>query len=163
MAIPGYALIGEKRMRRYFFNQHEWFLVIVLVVLSACITWVNPSFLTFENITDLLKSFTVLGMFSLGMFMVIVSGGFDISFTAIAQATQYAVVAMLMFWWPAIGNIYLALAMAIFFGLILGCINGAIIHVFKITMGCYNAALEILYLFPIFHVFFQTRDVFFFQ
>lgn len=132
-------------MRRYFFNQHEWFLVAVLAVLSACITWVNPSFLTFENITDLLKSFTVLGIFSLGMFMVIVSGGFDISFTAIAQAAQYAVVAMLMFWWPSIGNIYLALAMAIFFGLVLGCLNGAVIHFFRIPPIMVTIATQNLY------------------
>ncbi len=130
-------------MRRYFFNRHEWFLVAVLVVLGACITYVNPSFLTFENLTDLLKSVTVLGIFSLGLFMVIVSGGFDISFTAIAQVTQYAVVAMMVFWFE--GNIWLALAMAIFFGLILGCVNGAIIHYFRIPPIMVTIATQSLY------------------
>ena len=130
-------------MRRYFFNRHEWFLVAVLVVLSACITYVNPNFLTFENITDVLKSVTVLGMFSLGLFMVIVSGGFDISFTAIAQVAQYAVVGMMVFWFE--GNIWLALVMATVFGVILGCANGAIIHYFRIPPIMVTIATQSLY------------------
>ncbi|MDR0362271.1 MAG: ABC transporter permease [Planctomycetota bacterium] len=132
-------------MRRYFFNRHEWFLVGVLVVLSAVITCINPSFLSFENITDLLKSFTVLGIFSLGMFMVIVSGGFDISFTAIAQAAQYAVVALLMFRWASIGDIWVAIFLAVLFGLVLGCVNGAIIHFFKIPPIMVTIATQNLY------------------
>ncbi len=130
-------------MRRYFFNQHEWFLVAILVVLCAAITMVNPSFLTFENITDLLKSFTVLGIFSLGLFMVIVSGGFDISFTAIAQAAQYAVVGMMVYWFQ--GNLWLALIMAIVFGLILGLLNGVIIYFFNIPPIMVTIATQSLY------------------
>ncbi len=132
-------------MRRYFFNQHEWFLVGVLVVLCAAITYLNPSFLSFENITDLLKSFTVLGIFSLGMFMVIVSGGFDISFTAIAQSAQYAVVALLVFRWDSIANIWLAIALAVLFGTVLGCLNGAIIYFFKIPPIMVTIATQSLY------------------
>lgn len=132
-------------MRRYFFNRHEWFLVGLLVVLSAAITSVNPSFLSFENLTDLLKSFTMLGIFSLGMFMVIVSGGFDISFTAIAQSAQYAVVALLLYKWQAIGNIYVAIFLCVLFGLILGLVNGAIIHFFKIPPIMVTIATQNLY------------------
>lgn len=132
-----------KRMRRYFFNQHEWFLAAILVALSGIITYVNPSFLTFENITDLLKSVTVLGIFSLGLFMVIVSGGFDISFTAIAQVAQYAVVGMMVFWFE--GNIWLALAMAIVFGLVLGLANGAIIYYFGVPPIMVTIATQSLY------------------
>ncbi|MDR1613603.1 MAG: ABC transporter permease [Planctomycetota bacterium] len=132
-------------MRRYFFNRHEWFLVGVLAALSIAITWVNPSFLSFENITDLLKSFTVLGIFSLGMFMVIVSGGFDISFTAIAQAAQYTVVALLVFRWQSAGYIWVAIVLAVLFGLILGCLNGVVIHFFKIPPIMVTIATQNLY------------------
>ena len=130
-------------MRRYFFNRHEWFLVAILAALSVCITYANPNFLTFENITDLMKSVTVLGIFSLGLFMVIVSGGFDISFTAIAQSVQYAVVAMMVYWFE--GNIWLALALAIVFGTILGCINGMIIYFFRIPPIMVTIATQSLY------------------
>ncbi|MCL2000598.1 MAG: ABC transporter permease [Planctomycetes bacterium] len=130
-------------MRRHFFNRHEWFLVALLVVLGACITYYNPNFLTFENLTDLLKSVTVLGIFTLGLFMVIVSGGFDVSFTAIAQSVQYAVVAMMVYWFE--GNILLAFAIAIVFGLILGCINGAIIYFFGIPPIMVTIATQSIY------------------
>ncbi len=130
-------------MRRYFFSRHEWFLVAILVMLCIGITSVNPSFLSIENLTDLLKSVTVLGIFSLGLFMVIVSGGFDISFTAIAQVTQYAVVAMLTYSFD--GNIWVAMGMAIAFGLALGCVNGAIIHFFRIPPIMVTIATQSLY------------------
>lgn len=132
----------DSYMRRIF-NQHELFLAAVIVVLGIVITVVNPNFLTYENISDLLKSFTVWGIFSLGLFMVIVSGGFDIAFTAIAQVTQYAVVAMLVYWFE--GNIWIAILVAIFFGTILGCLNGAIIHFFKIPPIMVTIATQSLF------------------
>ena len=70
----------------------ETLLLVLIVVLSIVISSINPNFISFDNLTDLLKSWTVLGIFALGVLLVLISGGFDVSFTAIAQVSQYVVV-----------------------------------------------------------------------
>ncbi len=110
-------------------KKRELVLAVLIVILSLVTNFINPNFLTVENITDLLKAFTVLGIFSLGVLIVIVSGGFDVSFTAIATVTQYAVVAILIHY--NTGNIYVSIIGAMILGTILGLLNGAIIYFYK--------------------------------
>jgi simple sugar transport system permease protein len=103
----------------------------LIVILSIVITSINPSFMTFDNITGLLKTWTVLGIFALGVMLVLLSGGFDVSFTAIAQVVQYVVV----FWFIQAGldNIWLAIACSLILGALMGLLNGVLIYYFKIT------------------------------
>ncbi|MCD8352235.1 MAG: ABC transporter permease [Planctomycetaceae bacterium] len=124
-------------------RRREIVLVALIVILSVATHALNPNFLSLENITDLLKSFTVLGIFSLGVVMVIVSGGFDVSFTAIAQVVQYAVVALFIH--TGGGNIYFAVAVAIVFGTLLGLANGAIIHYYRMPAIIVTIATQSLY------------------
>lgn len=124
-------------------KRRETFLVILIAVLCLVTNYVNPNFLKPENIYDLLKAFTVLGIFSLGVLMVIVSGGFDVSFTAIAQVTQYGIVALMIHMGG--GNIYMAIAGAMLAGLVLGVINGAIIHFFNMPAIIVTIATQSLF------------------
>lgn len=124
-------------------KRREIVLVALIVLLCIGTYAINPNFLALENLTDLLKSFTVLGIFSLGVMMVIVSGGFDVSFTAIAQVVQYGVVAILIH--SGGGNIYLAISLAVVFGTILGLINGAIIHYYNMPAIIVTIATQSLY------------------
>ena len=109
----------------------ETLLLMLIVVLSIVITSINPNFISFDNLTSLLKSWTVLGIFALGVLLVLISGGFDVSFTAIAQVAQYVVV----FWFLQLGldNIWLAILCALILGALMGLLNGIIIYYFKIT------------------------------
>ncbi|MDR1745015.1 MAG: ABC transporter permease, partial [Planctomycetota bacterium] len=124
-------------------KRRELILAVLIVLLCIGTTYINPNFMSLENITDLLKAFTVLGIFSLGVLMVIVSGGFDVSFTAIAQVTQYGVVALMIHMGG--GNIFLAIAGAVVFGLLLGLINGAIIHFFAMPAIIVTIATQSLF------------------
>jgi simple sugar transport system permease protein len=124
-------------------KRRELILAVLIVLLSIGTTYVNPNFMSLENITDLLKAFTVLGVFSLGVLMVIVSGGFDVSFTAIAQVTQYGIVALMIH--IGGGNIYLAIAGAVVSGLALGVVNGAIIHYFSMPAIIVTIATQSLF------------------
>jgi simple sugar transport system permease protein len=113
------------------FKKRETLLLVLIVILSIVITSINPSFMTFDNITGLLKTWTVLGIFALGVMLVLLSGGFDVSFTAIAQVVQYVVV----FWFIQAGldNIWLAIACSLILGALMGLLNGVLIYYFKIT------------------------------
>lgn len=113
------------------FKAREALLLILIIVFSIAIALINPAFLSLDNIASLLKANTVLGIFALGVLLVLLSGGFDVSFTAIAQVAQYAVV----YWFlqANLDNIYLAILCSMIIGAVMGLLNGVIIYYFKIT------------------------------
>ena len=60
-------------------QKRELSLVIVLVLLIAVVSFVNPSFFTIDNFLDILKNNVVTLIPTLGMLMVLLIGGIDIS------------------------------------------------------------------------------------
>ncbi len=65
-------------------TKSEFYLFLLILVLGATFTAANPKFLALQNILDLLKSYSFFGILSVGALVVLLSGGIDISFTAIA-------------------------------------------------------------------------------
>ncbi|WP_413737341.1 ABC transporter permease [Sodalis sp. RH21] len=113
------------------FKARESLLLILIILFSIGIALINPAFISLDNIASLLKSYTVLGIFALGVLLVLISGGFDVSFTAIAQVVQYAIV--YYFIQENLDNIYLAIVCSLIIGAVMGLFNGVIIYYFKIT------------------------------
>ena len=70
-------------------QRHEFMLFIVTVLVSAAIGAANPAFFSAANLFDLAKSSVTLGILALGVLVVLVSGGIDVSFPAIATACMY--------------------------------------------------------------------------
>lgn len=126
------------------FKSREFILFMFIVVFSGIISCINPKFLSLENIADLLKSYTILGIFSLGVLVVLLSGGFDLSFTAIAQVVQYAVVFYFIEW--NIDNVYLAIVASLMLGALLGMVNGLIIYYYKLTAIIVTIATNSIYI-----------------
>lgn len=58
-------------------------LLVFIIVLSVLVQLRNNSFLTLENINDLLTNTAILGILSVGMMMVIITRGIDLSIGAI--------------------------------------------------------------------------------
>ena len=129
--------------------RHETFVFVAIVIFSAVITWQNPNFLTLENLFDLLKSYAFLGILAVGVLFVLISGGIDISFTAIATIAMY-VMAVVSIQYG--GNMLTALLIAATVGILLGLINACIIYFFKIhsiiatiaTLNIYYGILTVL-------------------
>ncbi|GAB4568074.1 MAG: ABC transporter permease [Anaerolineae bacterium] len=115
-------------MRRWL-SYHETYVFIVIVLFSAVITAVNPSFMTLENLFDLLKSYAFLGILSVGVLFVLISGGIDISFTAVATVAMY-VTAVLSIRYG--GNILTAFLIAALIGIALELLNALVIYYFNI-------------------------------
>jgi simple sugar transport system permease protein len=128
-----------KKLLRY----HESYVFLAVVVLAAVITVINPSFFTLENFFDMCKSYSVMGIFAVGVFVVIVSGGIDISFTAIATVAEYVMaVAMISHGGGILGCLLIACAV----GVLLGLINALLIHFFRMpTIIATIATLNIFY------------------
>jgi len=126
---------------RRVFKRNEFYLFIVLLLFSGVLTGINPSFFTFENLFDLIKSSAGMALLALGVFIVLLSGGIDVSFTAIAIAGQYVSVNVLIA--TGIDNIYFALLISCLLGISLGAINALLISIFELptlitTLGTLN-------------------------
>lgn len=129
---------------QFIVHSREFFLFVLIVIFAGGISVVNPNFLSLENIGDLLKSFTVLGIFALGVLLVLLSGGFDLSFTAIAQVAQYAVVYFFVAW--QVDNVFFAVIATMVIGSLLGLVNGFIIYYYKITAIIVTIATNSIYI-----------------
>ena len=70
---------------------NEGYLAWVLVALIVIFTLSTPQFMTLRNLLDLSESYAVSGIFALGLFVVLVTGGIDISFAAVASVVQYII------------------------------------------------------------------------
>lgn len=115
-------------MRR-FIRSKEMGILLIIIVISIIISINNSTFLRPDNIIDLLKGNTVLAIMSMGMLLVIITGGIDVSVGAmIAAVTVLAGKFMVEF----SGNVILAFIVGCLFGTILGAINGIFIAKIKI-------------------------------
>jgi simple sugar transport system permease protein len=145
-----------------FLRQNEFYLIIVIVILSIIITSLNKEFFTFENLFDLLKSYSFLGILSVGILVVLIAGGIDISYTAIAQVVEYAMVVIIA---QINGNMFEAFLVASVIGIAMGAFNGSLIHFFKIpaiitTIATNNLFFGLLYVFSKGDVIYVIPEVF---
>jgi len=113
-------------------DRHEIYVLIAIIVFSSLFSIINPRFLSLENFFDLLKGYSLMGIFTLGMLIVIVSGGIDLSFTAIATICGY-VNALLLISYGEELNLFIIFLIAAGIGAALGMVNAVIIHKFDIA------------------------------
>jgi len=115
-------------MGRMDFRRSETLVALIIIGFCTLATIANPTFLSLETLTDLLRGGIVLGIFAVGVMLVLVSGGIDVSFTAIAAVSMYSTAMLVnalapgLPWWGAFG-----VAMVIGGGL--GAFNGFFIAV----------------------------------
>ena len=129
----------------------EVIVLLAIVIFSALITAVNPSFFTVENLFDLLKSYSFMGILSIGVLIVLISGGIDISFTATASICAYVTVVTLVKE-TSPNQILLAFLLSAIIGTALGSVNALIIYFFNIpsiivtiaTLNIYYGMLTVL-------------------
>ena len=76
-------------------HQTEFYIFLVIIVLACIIQGRSGQFFTGNNIVSLLNAMIVPALFSIGTFMIIVSGGIDVSFPAVAALTSYVVTVVL--------------------------------------------------------------------
>ncbi|NLA57730.1 MAG: ABC transporter permease [Firmicutes bacterium] len=106
-------------MKQLFRSKEAGILLIILLV-SAVITLKNPVFLTTENLLDLAKNNTVIGIVALGMLPVIITGGIDVSVGAMTAAVTIIIGKFMVNFG---GNLLLVF--------ILGCVSGALLGAFN--------------------------------
>ena len=124
-----------------------WVLGLMIVGLSLT----SDQFLTLGNLTSLLNNNAVNLIWAVGLLVVLVAGGIDISFAVAASVVQY--VAVYCFQALGGGNWILGFFVCGFLGIGLGLINAVLIHGFRIisiviTIATFNAYFGLLMFSP---------------
>ena len=123
-------------------RRSEVVILLVLVVAMLGIGLVNPAFWQPQNLFSLVRSNIVIGIMALGVLMVMISGGIDVSFPAFAVAAMYLTVrGMLAFGYQ---GVFLPFLAATLIGLVLGAVNGFFVHTIRmipliVTLGTGSA------------------------
>ena len=120
----------------------EGALAAVIVLVAVAFSLASPVFLTLPNVVDLLDSYAVTTILAAGVFVVLVSGGIDISFAATTSITQYlAATAAIQYDLPAVATVALACGA----GFVLGAINAVLIYYLRVVSIIVTIATASIY------------------
>lgn len=118
-------VVGVKRL-----SSTEAYLLALIGAYIAVVGVKNPLFLNIETLFDMLRSGAGTALLALGLLTVLVSGGIDVSFTAVAIVSAYIGVRTSLA--TGIDNVWLILAVAMTVGAVCGAINAMFIYFFKL-------------------------------
>ena len=111
-------------------------LLFVIFAIIVCVTVINPKFITIKNIVTIFGQISVIGVLTMAMSMLLISGGIDLSLGNIMALSSVVMAALL-----AKGqNIFIVIFCGVITGLVCGLLNGLIIAKSKcipliITLG----------------------------
>jgi ribose/xylose/arabinose/galactoside ABC-type transport system permease subunit len=111
----------------------EIWLLIILIIVSVLIGIRNSVFFSAENLLDLLKGSSVIGICALGMTFIAMTGGIDVSVSAVIACVA-SIIGNFMFRSgnSFFNNVIVVFIISIACGAILGAINGFLIGKLKI-------------------------------
>lgn len=112
------------KLKKLFAHKEASVLVMLLAVMFIS-TMFNPTFLSFENMMDVIKSNAVLGMCSLGMLLIIITGGIDVSIGG--QLALVTVLTGQLMKGTGLDNILLIYLIGIAIGGVIGLMNGLMV------------------------------------
>ena len=107
-------------------KRNETYVSLVVLALCLLIEVRSGQFFTANNLVDIASAMVVPGLFAVGTFMVIVSGGIDVSFPALASLTSYATTKLLLDAGYT-GGVWLPILISMAMGALLGAFNGVFI------------------------------------
>ena len=124
------------------FGRTESVLLAAILVTAVVFSLSSPYFFTLSNLVNLIEAYSVTTILAAGAFVVLVSGGIDVSFTATASASQYlAAYLIAQVGCPAAP----ALALGAILGVALGCINALLTYYLRIVSIIVTIATSSIY------------------
>lgn len=135
---------------RFIPRSTEAWLIIVILLFGGFLGLATDTFLTLTNLFDLLNISAFNVILAVGLLVVLVAGGIDISFAVAASVVQYLVAITVMQFGG--GNWAIGLVLAMTFGFMLGAINAGLIYYFRIisivvTIATFNIFFGLLMFF----------------
>ncbi|MHB8062493.1 MAG: ABC transporter permease, partial [Ruminiclostridium sp.] len=114
-----------------YLKSNEFFVALTIILLSVVIGSRSSAYFTMANGIDTIRSVVVSGIFALGVYITIVSGGIDVSFPAIASLSMFGTTKLLISL-NFNGPVIVVFIIGGLIGLLLGLLNGAIISYYKL-------------------------------
>lgn len=119
--------LSKRKGLKLFGSPNEIFLIIAIAVLSLVIGLSNSVFFSLATPFDLLRSSLIEILFALGLLIVLVSGGIDISFPIVGIFAGYTTVVIMLHYELDTYSLWIPLVLAAIVGAILGSINALLI------------------------------------
>jgi simple sugar transport system permease protein len=110
---------------------NEGLLAVVILVVVVAMSLASPAFFTANTFFALVRSSMVPLVLALGVLLVLISGGIDVSFQAIAIFAAYASITWVLRAGADPGA-FVMVAMAMAVGALLGLLNGVVIARFRL-------------------------------
>jgi len=105
----------------------EWLIeqksLIALLVLIVIVSFLNPNFFTFDNLMNILRQTSVNAIIAVGMTLVILTGGIDLSVGSVLALCGAFAASLIAIEVPVL----IAIPTALFAGAVLGALSGFII------------------------------------
>lgn len=120
-------------MLKKIIRSNEFIIFVIIVVLSVVVGAINPAFFSISTIFDTLRSSIVYFILAFGFLPIIIYGGIDISFVAIAALTSYAT-HMLLLKLGYEGGILVYYLLGCLIGLLAGLLNGFLVTQFRLPI-----------------------------
>jgi len=112
------------------FLKHQiTYLIIVLIVISVIATIINPRFFSSRNFFNIMQQISVLGILTMCMSLLMISGGLDISIGNMAGLVGIIFVQMVLSGFSIGFSVFVVLTLST----LMGAINGVIISKSKVT------------------------------
>lgn len=127
------TLLGQ---RVAYLKNQKIILLIIIFLVSITVGSINTNFLSFTNFFSIFQQVSVLGILTMAMALLLISGGIDLSIGMIMALSGVVISKIIM----ADGSVALAVLAGIGVGLLCGLLNGLIISKSKsmpliITLG----------------------------
>jgi len=126
------------------FAKNETVLVLSIVALSILIGSINSAFFTVGTIYETLLATVIWGIVGIGVSLVMINGGVDLSCMSIAMFSAYSATKLMLFINPDAPIIILFL-IAMVIGAGLGLVNALFISIFKIPIFITTLATGVIY------------------
>lgn len=132
-----------KRMTR----KTELYIFFVLIVMCVVIQFISDGQLLEPNtMVTIARSMTIFGMFALINLVVVISGGFDLSFPTLASLSYASSTSICLYFGWCKETAWAAFIIAAIIGLLLGMVNGFIISRFKLNTMIVTLGTQTLFL-----------------
>lgn len=116
-------------------------LLAIIIIYSVFVGIKNPGFLQIQTVFDIAKTSSTTMIVAMGLLVVMISGGIDVSFMAIALFGSYTSLYIMI--QTGISSLAFAFIVSMLIGVVLGLVNAVLINWLKlppfiITLGTQN-------------------------
>lgn len=114
-------------------KKNEFYVFLVIILLGVFIHIRSGMFFSMQNFCDIARAAMVTLLMALGQHLVIVSGGLDIAFPAIAALSMYVPMKYLIIDGGYMGSMLWPILIAMVLGCLMGALNGFLVGKLGIT------------------------------